>query len=100
MSYLFKTTELEDKIIYELKTKKFYILVLLVFLSVIPAAFIASNYFSGNVNLFRIPYVLLVLTVYFILGGKAFIKVIFSINKGREGSLFSYKNPVKYTFKK
>jgi len=99
MSYLFKTTELEDKTIYELKTKNFYIFVLLVFLSLIPAVFIVANYFRDNVNFFRIPYVLLILAVYAILGGKGFMKVLFTINKAREGSVFSFKNPVEYTIK-
>lgn len=99
MSYLFKTTELENKIIYELKTKNYYIFVLLVFLSLIPAVYIVELFFKDNVNFFRIPYVLLVLTIYAILVGKDSIK-IFKINKVREGSLFSFKNPVKYIIKK
>jgi len=99
MSYLLKRTELEDRIILEVKTKNFYIFVALVFLSVIPAAFIVSLFFVDNVNFFRIPYVLLILTVYAILGGKDWTKV-FRINKTREGSIFSFKNPVKYIIKK
>ncbi|MCD4761518.1 hypothetical protein K8R32_01005 [bacterium] len=100
MSYLFKTTELEDKVINELKTKNYYLFVIIVFLSVIPAAFIADNYFIGNVNFFRIPYIFLILTIYAILAGKHGIKAVFKINKSREGSLFSFKDPVKYTIKK
>lgn len=100
MSYLFKTTELEDKTIFEMKTKNFHIFVLFVFLSLIPAVYIVEHFFIGKVNLFRIPYVILILTIYFSLGGRAFMKIIFSINKAREGSVFSYKKPLKYTFKK
>ena len=99
MSYLLKTTELEDKIILELKTKNYYIFVMLVFLSLIPAIYIVELFFRDNVNFFRIPYVLLILAIYAILGGKDSIK-IFKINKAREGSLFSFKNPVKYIIKK
>lgn len=100
MSYLFKITELEREIIYELKTKNYYFFVIIVFLSVIPAANIVTRYFSDNVNYFRIPYVLLILTIYAILVGKHGIKAVFKINKSREGSLFSFKNPVKYIIKK
>ena len=99
MSYLLKRTELEDRTILEIKTKNFYIFVALVFLSVIPAAYIVSLYFSDNVNYFRIPYVTLILVIYAILGGKGWTK-IFRINKTREGSIFSFKNPVKYIIKK
>lgn len=100
MSYLFKTTKLEDRTIYELKTKNYYLFVALVFLSVIPAGFIVGLYFKDNVNYFRIPYVLLILSVYAMLVGKSGIKAVFRINKAREGSLFSFKNPVKYIIKK
>ncbi len=57
MSYLYKTTELEDRTIFEMKTKRFHVFVLLVFLSVIPAVFIVVNFFAFNVNILRIPYV-------------------------------------------
>ncbi|RLC36061.1 hypothetical protein DRH27_05820 [Candidatus Falkowbacteria bacterium] len=96
MSYLLKRTDLEDRTILELKTKNFYIFVACVFLSVIPAAFIVSHYFPYNVNFFRVPYILLILIVYAILGGRGSQK-IFRINKTRKGSLFSFKNPVKYS---
>lgn len=33
-------------------------------------------------------------------GGKALVKTTFKINKAREGSLFSFKNLVKYIIKK
>ena len=100
MSYLFKTIESESETTYELKTKNYYLFVGVVFLSVIPAAYIVDNYFSDNVNYFRIPYILLILTIYAILVGKREIKAVLRINKSRAGSLFSFKNPVKYTIKK
>jgi len=100
MSYLFKTTELEDKTIYELKTKNYYLFVVIVFLSVIPAAYIVDLFFRDKVNFFRIPYVTLILIIYAFLAGQDGIKAVFRINKAREGSLFSFKNPVRYTIKK
>jgi len=100
MSYLFKTIELESETTYELKTKNYYLFVIIVFLSVIPAAYIVSLYFSDNVNYFRIPYILLIFTIYATLVGKDGIKAVFKINRSREGSLFSFENPVKYTIKK
>ncbi len=101
MSYLFKTTELEDKIICEVKTKNYYIFAILVFLSTIPAVLIVTLYFRDNVNLFRIFYVLLVAIIGFIFSGRGLIKILFKINnKTREGSIFSFKNPVRYTIKK
>ena len=96
MSYLFKRTVLKDRTILEVKAKNFFIFVILVFLSVIPAAFIVSLYFEDNVNYFRIPYVTLILIIYAILGGRDWTKV-FRINKTRKGSLFSFKNQVKYS---
>lgn len=101
MSYLFKTAELEDKTIFEMKIKNYCIFATIVFLSLIPAVYIVELFFSHNVNLFRIPYVSLIIIIHLILGGKALIKILFTINnKTREGSLFSFKNPVKYIIKK
>ena len=101
MGYFYKKTELEDKTIYELKTKNAYIFVALVFLSVIPVVYLAVNYFSDHINLFRVILVSILIVIYGILDGKSIIKVGFTINnKTREGSLFSFKNPVKYTITK
>ena len=101
MGYLFKKTEDQDKTILELKTKNFYIFAIIVLLSLIPAVYLATHYFENNVNLLRIPYVLLLILIYAILDGKAIAKILFPKNKiCREGSVFSFKNPVKYTIKK
>jgi hypothetical protein len=97
MGYLFKETRLEDKTIFELKTKNFYIFAMIVFLSLIPAVYMVALYFMNNVNLFRIPYVLSLIVIYALFDGRAIGKILFSKNKTREGSAFSFKNPVKYT---
>lgn len=76
MGYLFKKNIIQDKIILELKTKNFYIFATIVFLSLIPAVYIVALYFSDNVNLFRIPYVLFIIIMYAILDGGAIIKNI------------------------
>ena len=101
MSYLYKKTELPDKTILEMKIKNYCIFILIVFLSLIPAAYIVDNYFSDKVNFIRIPYVSLVIIVHLILGGRPLLKILSTINnKTREGSMFSLKNPAKYIIKK
>ena len=100
MGYLLKKNEVQDKTIFELKTKNFYIFAIIVFLSLIPAIYIVTHYFENNVNLFRTFYVLSIIIIYPILDGKAIIKILFSKSKIREGSVFSFKNPVKYTITK
>lgn len=101
MGYFYKIIKEQDKIIYELKTKNTYIFAVIVFLSIIPIVFIAINYFADNINFFRIIFVSLLIVIYAILDGKAIIKVCFTINnKTRTGSLFSFKNPVRYTITK
>lgn len=101
MGYLFKKTEDQDKTILELKTRNFYIFAIIVLSSLIPAVYLATHYFENNVNLLRIPYVLLLILIYAILDGEAIAKILVPKNKiCREGSVFSFKNPVKYTIKK
>lgn len=100
MGYLYKKTEVRDATVFELRTKNAYIFTVIVFLSLIPAVYIVVYYFKDNVNLFRILYVLLMIIAYAILDGEAILKILFSRNKIRKGSVFSFKNPVKYTIAK
>ncbi len=96
MGYFFKKIESQDKIIFELKTKNLYIFTAIIFLSLIPAILITGRYFTDNVNLFRIPYIAAILIAYAVLDGKAILKVAFSKNRTRKGSVFSFKGPVRH----
>jgi len=97
VSYLFKRLEIPGKTVFEFKTKNFYIFVIIILLSLIPAVYISSIYFYDNLNLFRILYVTSVIIAYIILSGGAIIKILFTKNKVWKGSPFSFRNPVKYT---
>ena len=99
MGCLFKRTETKDKMVLELITKNFYLFATLVFLSVIPIIYVAINYIE-NINVFRVYLVLAMFVVYAILDGKVIMSIIFSRNKTREGSVFSFKNPVRYIIPK
>lgn len=100
MSYLFKKTEDQEKIVFEVRTKNYLIFIALVFLSIIPAADIATQYWQYNINLFRVIYVGLILAFYALLGGEGLFKILFHKAKIREGSILSFKNPAKFIIKK
>lgn len=98
MGYFFRRTETQDKTIIELKTKNWYIFVIVVFILLIPTAiFLATTYFSNNPNLFRFFLVLFMITIFAILDGRTILKLFKINNITREGSIFSPKKPVKYT---
>ena len=101
MGYLFKKTENQDKTIIELRTKYANIFTLIIILLLVPIAiFLVTTYFNDNPNLFRLFLVLFMIGIYTILDGKSIIKILFAKNKVRKVSVFSFKNPVKYTFLK
>lgn len=98
MGYLYKKTELNGKTSFELRTKNFYFFTAIIFSSLLPAAlYLAIRYFENTINLFRVFLVVLMISIYAILDGRAIVAILFARNKTREGSLFSFKKPVKYT---
>ncbi len=98
MGYLYKKTELNGKTSFELRTKNSLIFAAVILLTLVPAsAYLATRYFENNINLFRVFLVALMILIYAILDGRAIVAIIFTRNRTREGSLFSFKNPVKYT---
>lgn len=99
MGFLYKKTKTNKEITIELRTKNFYIFAIIIFLSLIPAIYIATKYFENNMNLFRIAYISSIIILYALLDGKLISKILFSKNKQRTGSVFSIKNPVRYTIK-
>ena len=96
MSYLFKQTKADSKIVFTVRTINYCVFVALVFLSLIPAIVIVENYID-NVNVFRIFYVLLILIVYALLGGHVIVKLWRAKNVIRTGKVFSLKNPLTFT---
>ncbi len=99
MSYLFKQTITDNKIVYEVKIINYCIFIVLVLLSLIPAIAILENY-NININVFRIFYVGLVLIVYASLGGNVIIKLWNAKKMIRTGKIFSKKNPLTFTIDK